>query len=138
MDIDTKLDEWNVVKKRVSAKTPKGWVKNGAIYWVNIGYNVGIEVFGKGNDFTRPVLVLNKLPNGAFLGVPLSSKLENKTGFMFFKFLDSSGAMRVALLGQIRVYDAKRVSNLQGKVNARTFSELKQAVAKNILKCPCN
>ena len=34
------------------------------IWWCSIGLNVGTEIYGKGEDFARPVLIINsKLGN---------------------------------------------------------------------------
>lgn len=34
--------------------------KEGEIWWCYVGENVGIEANGKGNQFTRPVLIFKK------------------------------------------------------------------------------
>lgn len=98
-----------------------------------MGVNVGREVYGKGSRFARPVLVINVLPNGTFLGVPLSSKIKNKTGFMFHKFEDSKQKTQVALLGQIRVFDTKRKIVYVSSVDQQTLKTIKEKYKKHIV-----
>ena len=93
-----KFDEWNEIKKQINSSQTLKYPSVGKIYWCSVGYNVGREVYGKGDRFRRPVLVLNVLPNKMFFGIPLSSQTKNKTGFMFYKFKDNQGREQVALL----------------------------------------
>ena len=133
MDAQAKLDEWNVVKKEVDSKTIEQRIAIQRIYWVNVGQNVGGEVYGKGRDFIRPVLVLRVFFNRIFLGVPLSSKTRNKTGRLYNKFIDSKGRLQVALLGQIRVFDIKRVANYISKVEKGDFEKIRAKIRGEII-----
>lgn len=96
-----------------------------------MGYNVGREVYGKGDKFRRPVLVLNAFKNGMFFGIPLSSKTKNKTGFMFYKFKDSQNREQVALFGQARHFDIKRIFQYMGKVNKTELGIIRKKFAEN-------
>lgn len=128
------FDGWNEVKKQVDQEPKKKQVSIGKIYWCNIGVNVGREVYGKGNKFVRPVLVLNVLPNGTFLGVPLSSQTKNKAGFMFYKFEDSKQKSQVALLAQTRIFDIKRKSDYFSSVDNQTLRIIKDKIKKYIVR----
>ena len=134
MDIDAKLDEWNVVKKQVNRNRITQSIENQRIYWVSIGQNVGSEVFGKDRYFTRPVLVLCVFFNDTFLGVPLSSKIRNKTGRLYYKFKDSKGRLQAALLGQIRVYDFKRAGAYLSKIDDENFAKLKEKLKNEVIR----
>ena len=132
MDNLAKLDKWNTVKKSVDKKKFKQKIEIQRIYWVSIGQNVGSEVYGKGKDFARPVLVVNVFFNGTFLGVPLSSKAQNKKGKFYHKFIDSKGKMQVALLGQVRIFDSKRKTTNKhiSKVNDKDFLQIKDKLKR--------
>lgn len=52
------FDKWNHIKKEIHNNRNANFVKEGCVYWVNIGYNIGNEVYGKGENFERPVLVM--------------------------------------------------------------------------------
>lgn len=91
MSNDANFDEWNEVKKAINSDTKPKSPHKGKIYWISIGQNIGCEIYGKGDNFARPVLVLSKIQIGyidSFVGVPLSSKTKNKKGFMYYKFTD--------------------------------------------------
>ncbi|TKX32412.1 type II toxin-antitoxin system PemK/MazF family toxin [Campylobacter aviculae] len=132
MDTD-QYDKWNKHKKKLNniKLTKKAKVKK--IYWLSLGLNVGAEVYGKDEFFTRPVLVLNSFYNGTFLGIPLSSKTKNKKGFLFHKFKDNKGTLQVALLGQMRVFDTKRIRTYIGKINNDDFEKIKNKIAEKII-----
>jgi len=46
--------------------------------------NIGDEVYGKGEYFSRPVLVYKKLTNTTFLGLPITTR--EKTGSWYVEF----------------------------------------------------
>ena len=121
-----KFDEWNEIKKELDA-SKQGYVKAGKIYWLSIGQNVGTEIYGKGGDFLRPVLVVKTIFKKAFIGVPISSKTKNKSGFTHHKFKDSNDKEQVALLAQIRLFDTKRVINAyKGDISKDDFNAIKE------------
>lgn len=133
-----KFDKWNEVKKELEQKTGTG-VANGEVYWLSVGQNLGSETYGKGADFKRPVLVLNKvyIKNyiKAFIGVPLSSKASQKSGCLYHKFTDKQGIKQVALLAQIRLFDTKRViSNANISVLKADFEKIKIKVKDKIIR----
>ena len=81
MDYNDKFDKWNDRKKEIQIKKDKR-IKIGKVYWISIGQNIGSEIYGKGDEFIRPVLVLNKIYIkdyiNLFIGIPLSSQVKNK------------------------------------------------------------
>ena len=107
MDTQSKLDEWNTVKKGIDEQENRKKVEAQRIYWVSIGQNVGGEVYGKSEIFTRPVLVVKAFFNHTFLGVPLTSKVRNKRSKFSHKFTDSKGkvlgAQRGDLIVQVKI-----------------------------------
>lgn len=78
-------------------------------------------------------MVINSFYNGTFLGTPLSSKTKTKKGFLFHKFKDNKGALQVALLGQMRVFDTKRIKTYIGKINDEDFEMIKNKIVENII-----
>ena len=134
MDNQTKLDRWNVVKKHIDSSTTRQRVEIQRIYWTKIGQNIGNEVFGKGVTFARPVLVISVFFNDTFLGVPLSSKAQNKKSKFYHKFIDSKGKMQVALLGQVRIFDIKRIGAYLSKIDNQNFAKIKEKIKSEIVK----
>lgn len=128
-----KFDEWNEIKKQINSSRTLKYPSVGKIYWCSVGYNVGREVYGKGDRFRRPVLVLNAFKNGMFFGIPLSSQTKNKTGFMFYKFKDNQGREQVALFGQAKHFDIKRILQYMGKISKIELKAIKKKFAENIV-----
>lgn len=70
------FDEWNSVKKETDIlKAPI--YKEREVYYMRMGHNIGHEQNGKGDEFVRPVIVLNRLSREMFIGIPLSSQIKS-------------------------------------------------------------
>lgn len=69
-----------------------------------------------------------------FLGVPLTSKTQRKRGKFYFKFIDSKGKIQVALLGQMRIYDIKRIGAYLSKMDDENFAKIKTKIKSEIIK----
>ena len=96
---------------------------------MKMGQNVGFEQNGKGKDFVRPVVILKKITNDMFIGVPLSTQL--KDGDWFYKFTfkkNDKVSNNIAIIPQIKMYSTKRLLNRIGKINLENFDELKQKI----------
>ena len=76
MDRNGKKDfkGWMKLKEKIHKKGSFRTFREGEIWWCKVGENVGSEICGKGKDFLRPVVVVNKLSKYNFIGVPLTSK----------------------------------------------------------------
>lgn len=48
--------------------------KEREVWWCSIGMNIGVEIYGKGKKFTRPVLIFRKFNKDSFLGIPFTSQ----------------------------------------------------------------
>ena len=55
------FDNWNNLKKKLDNRGKYPTFKEGGIWWVNIGMNIGNEQCGKSSLFSRPVLILKNL-----------------------------------------------------------------------------
>ena len=118
------FNEWNVIKKKIDAKEKTIQFKEREIFWVSIGENIGNEQNGKGDSFSRPVLVVKKLNKQLFFGVPLSTKLREGTYFYQFQFLENQ--KNSALLVQAKIFDIKRADKKMGMIKKNDFIELKK------------
>jgi len=124
-----KFNEWNTLKKCLHASAKENYFKERDVFWVNIGINIGFEQDGKGEMFSRPILILKKYNKRLFLGIPLSTQI--KEGSFFFSFLLNNKPSN-ALLVQAKIYDAKRLENKIGKINQEDFQKLKSRFKKLI------
>ncbi|MFK5975821.1 MAG: type II toxin-antitoxin system PemK/MazF family toxin [Sulfurovum sp.] len=114
---------WHTVKEKLHTKTKKNIIpKEREVYWASVGVNIGHEQDGKGNIFSRPVLIVKKYNNHLFFGIPLSTQI--KQGSFFFEF-ELNGKKSNALIVQGRIYDTKRLENRIGMISINNFCNLK-------------
>ncbi len=116
---------WMPIKSGIhnNEKFPLG-IKEREIWICNLGDNMGFEEDGKGEDFTRPVLIL-KVFNRRFCYVVPLSKTE-KRGKYYYAFDGKTGIKSVALLSQIKAIDSVRLRNKIGMANKKDFEEIKK------------
>lgn len=111
MDNTIQFNKWNTLKQTIQNNQTRHYIKEGCVYWVHIGQNIGCEVFGKQQDFRRPVLVLKRIyiPNymDAFIGIPLTTKKLSGSSFARLTNVKHNVVV-TAMLGQIRAFDSRR------------------------------
>lgn len=121
-DFVEKLRAWFKVKLRLKTNQVYRSVNEGEVWWCHVGENVGIEINGKNEDFTRPVLILNKLSNLGFLGVPLTSQKHFGSWYVPFVFKDKQ---QCAVLSQIKVFSVYRLQKKMGEISETDFVFIK-------------
>ena len=119
-------DEWNEVKKETSIKNIKIGIKPREIFWVKIGQNIGSEEYGKGKNFTRPVIIIRKLTKELFIGIPTTTTLKTNDYFHQFKYHSKKdGDIEVsAMILQFKVFSTKRLTNRIGMINKDDFDKI--------------
>jgi mRNA interferase MazF len=113
--------EWCKVVIFLRGKDKKVLFKEGEIWWCSIGMNVGVEVYGKGRKFERPVLIYKKLDGNSFLALPLTSKIKKGTWYIG---IDSGGVNGSVLLAQARALDARRLIKKIGTLGVEDFENV--------------
>ena len=121
-------DEWNEIKKSTEQINDKLYFKERDIFWARLGQNIGFEQNGKGEEFTRPVVILKKYTKDMFLAIPLSTTSRDGTFFYQFSFLPNE--ISTALLVQNRHLSTKRLVKKLGKISEKDFQELKEKFKK--------
>jgi mRNA interferase MazF len=101
------FNDWNTKKIKIDSFVNINHPRAGEIWWCSIGMNIGTEIYGKGNDFTRPVLVINAEGSESFIGIPLSSKIRNTKYSYTIKTNDNK--LHTVLFYQIRNFDKRRL-----------------------------
>ena len=121
------FDKWNNYKKLIEQKEYIFKFHEGDIWNCYIGENVGYEECGK-NDFLRPVLILWKVSNKGFIGIPTSTKDQLiDDWYVKIKYIDRDGeCSNNLLITQIRFYDAKRLAYCMGKTNKPQLKEVRR------------
>ncbi len=128
MSIIKRFFEWIKLKEKLhesDAKVPL--FKEGEVWWCAVGENVGIEMNGKSQKFSRPVLIFKKLSNDGFLGMPLSTKIKIGTWYVaiIHRSIDC-----VVMLSQIRVISSKRLLEKYGELNQKDIAKIKDGFYK--------
>lgn len=105
-------DKWFPQKKLLDLEVGKGEklrsFKECEVWWCQIGANIGVELIGKGKNFTRPVLIIKKYNKRQFFGALMTSS-PNDNGFHFLISKEGEKISKVCL-SQLRTFDAKRLS----------------------------
>ena len=126
------FDKWNEKKKLLDKKDINFFFKESEVWWCSVGINVAVESCGKGNTFRRPILILKKLSNYAFIGIPLST--QSKFG-SWFTFVSILGLKRCALLYQVRMVSANRLQRRITALDSEDFALVKQKLEKLLELC---
>lgn len=121
--MDQEYDNWNIVKKELSKKEEKFFFKEGDIWWVSLGKNLGTESYGKGGIFRRPVLIIKKLNSNSCIVLPLTSKNKSGTWFTEITFQDK---VKTVLLYQIKMINTKRFQRRLGVLDDNDFNKVKE------------
>lgn len=85
---------------------------------------MGFEQDGKGETFLRPIIILRKFNNEIFWAIPLTSTIKKSKHYFAVTLED--GRKSSAILSQIRLIDAKRLSHKIDNVKPAEFEELKK------------
>jgi mRNA interferase MazF len=114
---------WLRLKSRLheAGHTPPH-VSEGDIWWASVGENVGSEINGKSDLFSRPVIILKKLSHGLYFVAPTTT--QDRTGTWFVAIRQNAKQM-VACLHQARAVDYRRLSSKLGTVDDEDFARVK-------------
>ena len=128
------FDKWNKVKKDTEGNKRKLGIKPREIFWAKIGQNIGSEEYGKNENFTRPVIIVRKLTNDLFVGVPITSTLKNNDYFHSFEYENKQNEFtkNSAMILQLKTFSIKRLMNKVGVVNKHDFDKIIEKL-KNII-----
>ena len=112
------FDAWNGIKKATDATDEESrlFFRDGDIWWVRLGVNVGYETDGKSREFTRPVIVLKKYNQYFFLAVPLTTAQRPNRYRLPIGVV--AGEEASATLSQLRNIDSKRLVKKIAHVDA--------------------
>jgi len=115
--------KWHPIKTRINnADEKRPFFHEREIWFCYLGENVGFEQDGQGDEFLRPVLILRKFNNEIFWGIPLTRTNKNSKYYYTFTFHESGPS--TAVLSQIRLVDARRLSRKIGDIAENDYEAL--------------
>lgn len=107
--------EWIGLKERLHNTEHKPpLVSEGDIWWVSIGENIGSEINGKSELFSRPAVIFKKLTHGFYFVIPTTTQKKEGSWFVGFRH---GGKEMVACLHQARAIDYRRLSAKLGTLD---------------------
>jgi mRNA interferase MazF len=118
-------NEWKEKKAELNSYvgTPPQ-VRAGDIWWASVGDNIGSEINGKGELFSRPFLILKVTGNGFYFGIPLSTRIKFNKQYIFLK---SGTKDAVACLHQSQAIDFRRLSDRITTVSNDELDRIRKA-----------
>ncbi len=118
------LKKWHDIKDRlIKDKEKKVFFHEREIWWCSIGKNIGFEQNGKGEEFTRPIIIVKRLSLDTCLMVPLTTSKKRKNSFSLGVLSGEEGES-FAMVEQIRLIDAKRLGKKMGVLPKEQFEKL--------------
>lgn len=119
-----KFLEWIGLKEKLHTQNYEPpFFKENEIWWCHVGENIGVEINGKSDKFTRPILIFKKYDKCSFFGLPLSTKNKIGTWYSAISFLET---LQVVVLCQGRVFDYRRLDKKIGELDAPVISKVKE------------
>ena len=114
--------KWTPIKYNLSKKL-KGvaHANPGEIWWVKIGQNLGTEIYGKGDTFSRPVFLLKKNHQQSFIGIPLTSNTRPAHYKQQIFIKEKENAL---LFNQARCIDTVRLDKRIARVSEKQYQNI--------------
>lgn len=128
---DEIFDDWIKVKKNLQFEHKIPAIAEGEIWWCGVGKNVGVEINGKNEQFSRPVIIFKKLSRLGFLAIPLSTQAHTGSWYIDFTF---RGKNEVAVLSQIKIMSVSRLYTRLGEIDETDFRRIKEGFRKLYLE----
>ena len=98
-------------------------VSVGDIWWASLGENVGSEINGKSEKFTRPVVIYKKLAHGFYAVLPTTTKVREGSWYVHVRHL---GVDEYVCLHQVRTIDYRRLYSKLGQLDDEDVAKIKQ------------
>lgn len=118
------FEEWIELKEKLHFGGSMPKISDGDVWWCGFGENVGVEINGKSERFSRPVVVMKKLSRYGFMGIPLTSQEKSGSWYAEFEFL---GKKEFAAVCQARVMSVSRLYAKIGQIPKSDLDIIKKA-----------
>lgn len=122
------FDSWNDKKKQIDKFKVFQHPKESEIWWCRIGVNIGSEIYGKGIEYTRPVLIINSESSENCICIPISSKIKSTKYSCIIKTSDNK--IHTVLVFQIKSIDKRRLKEKIYLLDKEEYSKVKLILNK--------
>jgi UDP-N-acetylglucosamine 1-carboxyvinyltransferase len=127
--------EWLGLKEKLHSVYRKPpLVSEGDIWWTSMGENIGREINGKNEKFSRPVLIFKKLSKELYVVIPFTSQQHTGSWYVPYKFGKKN---MYACLHQVRSIDYRRFYTRLTQMGSEDFYQVQKGFASLYQKiCP--
>lgn len=125
--IKEEFSSWNNVKVSLELHGRQPKISQGQLWWTGVGKNVGSEINGKNERFSRPVLVYRKLCGNQFVAIPLTSQPHEGSWYIHFM---QNGKKQTAVVGDAKTMSTKRLYRMIGKIDDADYERVKAGFLK--------
>lgn len=122
------FDSWNQLKQKIHNKKKAPYFREGQVWWIHVGLNIGSEIYGKGKYFLRPCLIFKNTTYHKALVIPLSTKKSKQRTDRFFM----NQKWQYPIFTEIRSIDTKRLFKKMGSLKQQEFNHLRKTCEKQI------
>jgi mRNA-degrading endonuclease toxin of MazEF toxin-antitoxin module len=129
--MEKNFDQWNCLKQRLDKKDNAPIFRQREIWWCHLGTNIGDEENGKNQVYSRPILIIKKFNNRIFWGIPLTTQVKEKSYYHKIVFKNKE---QCAMISQLRLWDAKRLTSRMGKLPSDQFEKIKEVIIEAVMK----
>lgn len=129
MQVDTIFDIWNKQKKIIDQQRQQIFFKERDVFFISMWKNIWWEQDGKWNNFVRPVIIIKSFTNTLFWWIAITTKEKQWIYYHTFDLQYDKGN-RVAILSQIRLYDAKRLISKIGTISIQDFWKIRKKLTE--------
>lgn len=124
--IPDKFNLWNNIKKKLNTSTRSILFKEGEIWWCSLGINVAEETYGKGENFRRPVLIIQKLSRNMCVILPITTVARKGS---WYYHINTGNIDRWIMLHQIRSISANRLYKRITSIPSDILIDIKKSEA---------
>ena len=121
------FDAWNTKKKELNKNKRNLLFKEGEIWWCSLGINIGEEIYGKGGNFRRPVIIFKKLSRNSCIVIPTSTQKREGS---WYHYLCVQNKERWVLMNQTRFVSANRLYVRESTLSNDDLDKLKKSVSR--------
>ena len=127
-EIVNRFVAWIRIKTRIHLSDKLVYFREGEIWWVNLGANVGHEEEGKNDNFERQILVLKKFNEHLLWAIPLTTKTKEDNPY-YYQY-ELGGKEYAAILPQLRMLSSKRLIRRIGMFPLEDYEKIREEIRK--------
>lgn len=117
------FDKWNEIKKKTDAETPWLVYYEREVWWMLAGVNIGVEIDGKHELFSRPVIIIRKFNKDMAIIVPTTAQ-DTKNNKYYLIVEGEDNKQYNVCLSQIRAISSKRLFRKIGTIDKESYESV--------------